>query len=138
MSQAAASFHPSMITFTSIDDRRDLTLLIMRIFDKWSLTSKQQLNLLGLAEESRYMLQRYRRLESLLPYEKDKIDRVCLLLAIYENLHALYPENQKLRDRWLTSNNHLLSDKQPIEMMMKQGMIGIAKVARYLDFQMVQ
>ena len=66
--------------------REQLTKMVMRLFAEWQLTTAQQLLLLGLRETSRNMLSRYRNLESIIPYDQDKLDRVGLLLAIYKNL----------------------------------------------------
>ena len=118
-------------------ERRQLTKMTMQLFSRWKLTTKEQLNLLGLNESSRYMLQRYRKGETMLPHERDKMDRVSLLFVIYENLYALFPENEKIRDEWICRKNKLLKDRTPLSIMLAEGILGIAKIARFLDLQLV-
>ncbi len=119
------------------EGRAKLTKLIMRLFDKWELTTREQLLLLGLNESSRYMLSRYKKQDSIIPCESDKLNRVGLLLAVHKNLHALFPENESLRFSWIKRKNKMLDDRRPIDIMLEQGLFGIAKTMRFLDLQMV-
>ncbi len=125
-------------TYISEDGRERLTKIVMRLLDEWQLTTAQQLTLLGLRETSRNMLIRYRKGESILPYEQDKLSRVGILLAIYKNLYDLFPENEALRKTWIKRKNRELNDEVPLDMMIQDGLFGLARVMRYLDLQMVQ
>ena len=123
--------------FENIKERSQLTRMIMKLFKLWKLTTREQLLLLGLRENSRYMLQRYRNSESMIPCERDKLDRAGLLLVIYEDLFALFPENEAIRYSWVKRKNKLLEDKMPLDLMINQGILGMSKVSRFLEMQMV-
>ena len=114
--------------------RVDLTHLIMRLFERWSLDTVAQLNLLGLSPNSRAMLSRYRR-GAALPATRDLLDRVGWLLAIHKALRLLYPQNESLRYTWVHRRHDAFNHSTPLETMMEGGIIGIATVARYLDWQ---
>jgi hypothetical protein len=118
----------------AIESRQALGKMIICLFKHWKLDTGTQLNLLGLSETSRAMLAKYASGESPLPNSRDMLDRVGWLLAIHKALRLLYPRNQTLRYSWVNRRNEAFENRYPIEIMKMQGLIGIAKVTRYLDF----
>jgi uncharacterized protein (DUF2384 family) len=122
---------------TSLKSRQQLTKMVMRLLDEWQLPTAEQLALLGLRETSRNMLSRYRNLESTIPYDQDKLDRLGILLAIYKNLYDLFPENENLRKSWITRKNSHLNNMRPMDIMLTEGLFGMAHIMRYLDLQVV-
>lgn len=114
--------------------RQALGKMVIRLFKHWNLDTVTQLNLLGLSETSRAMLSKYASGESPLPNSRDMLDRVGWLLAIHKALRLLYPHNQTLCYSWVNRRNEAFENMCPIEVMKMQGLIGIAKVTRYLDF----
>jgi hypothetical protein len=121
------------IDLTTPETRGQMALLVTRLFDKWELTSVDQLNLLGLSETSRSLLAKYRRGEPL-PQGRDVHDRVGWLMSIHKTLRLLYPHDEMLRCSWVNRRNKMLGNLTPLEVMREQGLIGIARVARCLDF----
>ena len=108
--------------------------LVMMLFDRWQLETTAQLNLLGLSPTSRAMLGRYRRGTSS-PATRDMLDRIGWLLAIHKALRLLYPYNDALRHDWVKRRHEAFDHRTPLEVMVDEGLIGIVKVARYLDWQ---
>jgi hypothetical protein len=107
--------------------------MVIRLFQHWKLSTADQLNLLGLSENSRAMLSRYARREAL-SATRDMQDRVGWLLSIHKTLHLLYPKNEELRYSWVSRRNAAFENRMPLEVKKEQGIIGIARVSRYLDF----
>jgi len=122
------------IDLSETGHRQKLSRLVTRLFDLWGISSQDQLNLLGLSSTSRAMLSRYRRGEPL-STSRDVLDRVGWLLAIHKSLRLLYPKNEKLRYSWVSRPNKAFDNLPPLSLMLEQGIIGIAKVSRYLDLQ---
>lgn len=122
------------IDLTTEASRTDLARLIIRLFDRWQLDTATQLNFLGLSPTSRAMLGRYRR-GTAYPSTRDLLDRIGWLLAIHKALRLLYPYNESLRYSWIKRRHDAFDHHSPLEVMMDEGLIGIAKVARYLDWQ---
>lgn len=118
----------------SLESRRGMAKLITRLFELWELDTATQLNLLGLSQTSRTLLSKYRKGEPL-SVNRDTLDRVGWLLAIHKALRLLYPYNQALRSQWVNHRNRAFNHHTPLEEMTEQGLIGIARVARYLDYQ---
>jgi hypothetical protein len=115
------------------DSRQALARMVIRLFQNWKISTADQLNLLGLSENSRAMLSRYARGEAL-PATRDMQDRVGWLFSIHKALRLLYPRNEELRHSWVSRRNAAFDNLTPLAVMKEQGIIGIARVSRYLDF----
>ncbi len=115
--------------------RRDLARTIAALFEKWQLGTDEQMNLLGMSAESRKVLKPYLRGERALPDSRDTLDRVGYLLGIHKGLRLLFPEDEVLRYDWVKRRNQALDERRPLDVMIEQGLIGIARVARLVDFQ---
>lgn len=121
------------IDFSSPQVLAGAARLITNLFNLWELDTTQQLQLLGMSPNSRAALSRYRK-GSPLPDNRDLLDRAGLLLAIHKALGLLYPHNPELRYGWVKRRNQALGNHSPIEVMIDQGITGLARVARYLDY----
>ncbi len=115
------------------DSRKKLAQLITKLFDHWKLDSISSLCLLGLSPSSRAMLSKYRSGKSGIQNTMDSLDRAGWLLSIHKSLRLLYPHNESIRYTWIKRKNKMFDNRQPIEIMKEEGIIGLAKVSRYLD-----
>lgn len=131
MNLAKQSSHHSDLA--SEQARSKLAMMLIRLFDHWQLDTHSQLTLLGLSPSSRAMLSRYRNGATPLPFTQDILDRAGWLLAIHQLLRSLYPKNQKLCYNWVNLRNMALQNQTPLNYMKSNGLIGIAKVARFLQ-----
>lgn len=120
------------IDLASEESRGALSKMVIKLFRLWNLSTADQLDLLGLSPKSRAMLARYGKGEAL-PGTRDVLDRIGWLLAIHKALRLLYPQNEDLRHSWVSRRNTAFNNLSPLTVMKEQGLIGIAKVARYLD-----
>ena len=123
------------LDLTSEVNRKKIGLIIMRLFDHWNLTTEEQLSLLGLSPKSRALLTKYRKGQAAINPGRDTLDRVGWLLAAHKALRLLYPENENIRYSWIKRRNKVFNNLTPLQVMITEGMIGVAKVSRYLDFQ---
>lgn len=124
--------HPD---FESQESRQGLAKLIVRLFDLWGLDTQDRLELLGLSASSRGVLAKYARGEAGIPKGHDAQERVGYLLSIHKALRLLFPHNQQLRHSWVTRRNEAFENLRPLDVMKEQGLIGLAKVSRFLDTQ---
>lgn len=115
--------------------RRHLARVIATLFEKWELPTETQLALLGMSPESRKVLAQYRRGERSLPNSRDTLDRAGYLLGVHKALRLLFPEDTDLRYQWVQRRNRLLGERTPLEVMVDDGLVGLARVARFVDFQ---
>ncbi len=121
------------VDLDGIEARRKLAQMVTRLFELWNLPAADQLELLGLSRTSRAQLSKYRK-GGALPSSRDMLDRIGWLLSIHKSLRLLYPRNESIRYTWVNRRNRILDDQRPLDVMKEQGLIGIARVARYLDF----
>jgi len=121
------------INIESSEARRMLARMVTRLFELWNLTTADQLELLGLSRTSRAQISKYRN-GGAVPSSRDMLDRIGWLLSIHKSLRLLYPRNENIRYTWVVRRNRILDDQRPLDIMKYQGLIGIARVARYLDF----
>ena len=133
MSAIAQLAEETRINIENSDARRKLARMVTRLFEHWNLPAADQLELLGLSRTSRAQISRYRN-GGAVPSSRDMLDRIGWLLSIHKNLRLLYPRNENIRYTWVKRRNRILDDQRPLDIMKIQGLIGIARVARYLDF----
>ena len=133
MLSAATELDPARLA--DEDSRRDLARVIGALFDRWQLDTDQQMQLLGMSPKSRKLLPRYRNGDQPLPSSRDALDRAGYLLGIHKGLRRLFPEDEQLRFSWIHRRNRVLEGATPLEVMMRDGLLGIARIARLVDFQ---
>lgn len=132
--------HPShsqlatQIDMADPEARKKLAIMLMKLFVHWKLDQSAQLNLLGMSENSRSALDKYRKGESPLPKSRDMLDRAGYLLAIHKALRILYPKNKDICYSWVNLRNKAFDNLTPLDVIQSQGVLGAARVARYLDF----
>lgn len=117
------------------EQRRDLARVVTILLERWALPTDTQLALLGMSPESRRLLTQYRRGERALPNTRDTLDRVGYLLRIHTGLRLLFPEDEALRYKWVSQRNRLLAERSPLDVMLEEGLVGLARVARLIEFQ---
>jgi hypothetical protein len=103
----------------------------LNVAKRWSLNVEEQRALLGWPAESTFY--KYKANEAgTLSY--DTLNRISLVLGIYEALHVLYPEAE-LADRWvrLPNSNALFGGKPALSLMIEGGTDGLYQVRRLLD-----
>ena len=120
------------IDIESSEARRKLARMVTRLFELWNISTTDQLELLGLSRTSRAQISKYRN-GGAVPSSRDMLDRIGWLLSIHKSLRLLYPRNENIRYTWVVRRNRILDDQRPLDIMKYQGLIGIARVARYLD-----
>ena len=121
------------IDIESSEARSKLARMVTRLFELWKISTADQLELLGLSRTSRAQISKYRN-GGAVPSSRDMLDRIGWLLSIHKSLRLLYPRNENIRYTWIKRRNRILDDQRPLDIMKYQGLIGIARVARYLDF----
>jgi hypothetical protein len=55
-------------------------------------------------------------------------------MSIHKGLGLLYPYNEDVRYSWVNRRNKAFDNLAPLDVMREHGIIGIARVARYIDF----
>ena len=123
------------INLSTSKSRAALARLLTNLFAKGGLFPTEQANLLGLPSSRKTLVAKYRR-GSPLANTKGMLDRAGWVLSIHKALRLLYPYNENLRYSWVKRRNRNFENFTPAEVMMREGIISIAKVSRYLDIEL--
>ncbi|KGO99725.1 MbcA/ParS/Xre antitoxin family protein [Novilysobacter defluvii] len=115
--------------------RKDLARTVTSLFDKWGLEGEQQAQLLGMPGNGPEACAEYRAGQQALPDEPETLDRVGYLLGIHAGLRLLFPEDEAIRFGWVKMRNQSLDGRTPLDVMLSEGLVGVARVARLVDFQ---
>lgn len=119
---------PNDVDIHTKESRIALTKMIMRLFDLWQISLADQAALINRSPST---IRRYKNGECFAD-NKDMHDRVGNLLLIHKNLRILYPYNEDIVYRWVSSKNRAFDWKEPI-MVMKQGFDGMIAVRDHLE-----
>lgn len=123
----------SSIAEPSPGDRCVLARMVTKAFDHWDLVTTESLAMLGLSENSRSTLRRYRK-GSPLGAKRDLMDRAGHILATHKNLRLMFPGGTRDRAyRWMRTRNQALQNWTPAEVIRAYGFQGLLMVRAYLD-----
>lgn len=115
-------------------NRSRISKMLIILFEHWNLSTKDQLGLLGVSKNNRSLLQRYRR-GGPFTNDRDKLDRVAILLSIHKSLRLLFPHNRNMAYSWMMTPNRAFNERTPTKLIDEQGMMGLHIVQNYLNRQ---
>ncbi len=113
-------------------DRGAVAKMLMKLFEHWQLTTEEQLSMLGLAQDNRSALSRYRKGVPIAA-SRDMVERAGHLLGIHKNLRLLFPHNRDLAYAWMRSRNRAFDGLTPAQTISEYGFAGLLMVRAYLD-----
>ena len=116
----------------------NLSRAVVALFQKWNLSEEQQLALLGSEAHDGVVLHEYETGERSLPACPEVLQRVAHLMGIHASLRLLFPENEGIRFSWVRRRNQAFGGAAPIDIMLRDGADGIARVWTVLDQQRMQ
>ena len=106
-----------------------------RIADKWKISARDAMALLGVESRSTYyeLLKRARESKEVKGLNRDQLDRLSYLLGIYEAIRVLFPHSEESRNRWVSRANTalLFGGRSPVEIM-RSSMIGLYQTFAHL------
>jgi len=106
-----------------------------RIADKWKISARDAMALLGVDSRSTYyeLLRRARASKEVKGLNRDQLDRLSYLLGIYEAIRVLFPHSEETRDSWVSSANTapIFAGRTPLEIM-RSNMIGLYQTFAHL------
>jgi hypothetical protein len=126
----ASHYEPTALT---VAERKQQTQMLMKLFEHWKLTYKQQAIVLGLSPNTETSIHRYKNGKQYLPLFRDIQDRIQHLLTIHKYLRRAYPINKNLAYQWITTPNMDFNRQSPLEMICQEGYMGLVKIKQYLE-----
>ena len=124
--------YAQVATTPQVNDRGAVSTMLMQLFEHWSISTEDQLDMLGLARDNRAALARYRKGVPM-STSRDASERAGHLLAIHKNLRLLFPHNRELAYRWMSTRNKAFEGRTPVDVVKDYGFAGLLMVRSYLD-----
>lgn len=118
---------------TSVADRpadQVVLGLFFEIADIWSLTTDQQITLLGSPARSTFF--KWKKEGGLI--SNDTQERISHLVSIFKALQILFPK-QEMADKWLHRGNKYFEGRSALDVMLGGKLTDIYSVRTYLDAQ---
>lgn len=116
----------------SQEERGANAKMVMTLFERWNLSTEEQLSMLGLSTSNRSLLSRYRNGDPLVS-NRDLLERAAIILDIHKRLRLLFPNNRELVYAWIKTRNNALGGVPPVEAVIEHGFPGLLMVSSYLD-----
>jgi hypothetical protein len=111
---------------------------VANLFDRWQLSTDEQLAILGYAPDSPEALHWLVRGDQALTNDTVMLDRIERLLRIHASLRLLFPDDPALRYSWVRRRNDDLDGRTPLDALSENPRVGLALVERLLDSQRQQ
>lgn len=117
----------------TLDDRVNLSKLLINVMEKWELGSADQRNLLGFPDEAKGS--ELRKLQGGRPFPEDEqmLARAEHLLAIDDCLRTAYPRSANMAAYWLHKPTRHFGQRTPLNVMLEGGLDGLRRVRGHLD-----
>jgi hypothetical protein len=64
----------------------------------------------------------------------DKLQRIIEIINIHKNLRMLFPRNRQLVYQWIKEKRERFGNHSALDIMLEDGLFGIAAIRRYLDY----
>lgn len=117
----------------SIEEKTELTRMIMSLLDSWNIRSEHQISVLSLPQGTRLrMLRRYRD-DTPFPDDENVMERIEHIVGIAEALHTTFPRNANMAAQWMNQPHRRFSNRTPVSLMVEDGLSGIISVRAQLD-----
>jgi len=115
----------------TIEERRSLSKMLMRLFDLWGLADEEQAAVLGYSPKNLEVIRKYRSGEPLAD-RQELIERAGILLVIHEELRIIFPHNLELAYSWVRMKNKRFDNRMPLEVMLED-IEGLRFIRNYLS-----
>lgn len=116
-----------------IEQRKQQTQLIMKLFELWQLTDKEKAIALGLSPGTQTSIYKYKTGKQYLPSTRDTQDRIGHLLAIHKFLRRAYPFDKELAYQWIKTPNMDFNSRTPFDLISQNGYLGLIQIRYYLE-----
>lgn len=117
----------------TLEQKIEFTRRVIDMLDDWGLDDNQQVQLLGLPEETRSRQIRKFRNETPFPDDENLMERIEHLVGIADALRTSYPTNAAGGSMWMNRRNSRFLDRTPLAAMLEDGLRSIVAIRIHLD-----
>ena len=117
----------------TLEQKIEFTRRVIDMLDDWGLDDSQQVQILGLPEDTRSRQIRKFRNETPFPEDANLMERIEHLVGIADALRTSYPTNAAGGSMWMNRRNSRFQDRTPLAAMLEDGMRSIVAIRIHLD-----
>lgn len=118
----------------TLEERIELTKIVLVTLKDWGADEAQQILLLALPADTKPRhMKRYYFDDQPLPDEKQTYIRIEHIMGIADALRTSYPLNATAGAVWLKRRNRHFGDRRPLDIMLEDGINGVLSVRTHLD-----
>jgi len=107
-----------MLNSNTLEGRKTLTTMVLRLFDLWELSLKEQAQLLGYSPNSHNTIRRLRN-GGILVNKQRVLERAETLIVIHKFLRMIFPYNRKLAYLWISQVSKGFVDRRPLDVILE-------------------
>ena len=126
---------PSPMQGMNEDEKIRFTRGMIALLDEWQVKDAEQVQLLGLPDDTRSrQIRSFRQGSSVFPEDDSRLNEYLdHLLGIADALRTSNPCNASAGGMWMNRVNNRFKDRTPINAMLEDGINGIVAVRIHLD-----
>lgn len=117
----------------TLEDRIEISNMMMEILADWGVSNADQINLLALPADTKPRAMKKYQEGTPLPDESQVWERIEHFAGINDALRTSYPRNAKMGSIWLNTVNSRFADRSPLACMLEEGLNGVVAVRVHLD-----
>lgn len=117
----------------TLEQKIEYTHRVIDTLDDWGLDDSQQIQLLGLPEDTRSRQIRKFRNDTPFPDDERLMERVEHFLGIADALRTSNPTNAAGGSMWMKRRNSRFQDRAPLAAMLEDGLKAIIAIRIHLD-----
>ncbi len=118
----------------TLEDRVEISNMMMEILVDWGVSNAEQIALLALPADTKpRAMKKYQEGSTPLPDELQVWERIEHFAGINDALRTSYPRNAKMGAIWLHTVNSRFADRTPLACMLEEGLNGVVAVRVHLD-----
>ncbi|MGD8560109.1 MAG: DUF2384 domain-containing protein [Gammaproteobacteria bacterium] len=123
----------AMIEKLTVEQKSELTYLVMTMLDDWGVSNRDKITLLSLTGHIKSRaIARYYQGESV-PDDPAVFERIEHLLGIADALRTSFPLNGQMAAYWLNQKNERFENMTPLSYMLEGGDDNVIAVRAHLD-----
>ena len=121
------------MTVMTAEERVSLTTTIMQVLDEWGLQSHHVAAVIGLPDKTPKRNIRKFREGAAFPDSPEVMVHLDHLVGIITSLRTTYPMNPQMGTHWMRRSNRLFNQRQPLQVLVEDGLKGLVEVRSHLD-----
>lgn len=117
----------------TLEDRTQLTIMLMLELDSWGLNAEQLITIMCLPSGTpKRALRKYRE-NTAFPSDENVDIRIEHIIGIIDALRTSFPHNKNMSSYWMKQRNKRFQNRRPIQCLIEGGLDALVMIRAHLD-----